>query len=56
MMYGPDSNDTVVQLRKRGMEQLILAGMSANLCTESHLIEFMEQGFEVLVVTEPYRR
>ena len=55
-MYGPDSNDTVLQLRKRGLEQIILAGMSANLYTESHLREFMEQGFEVLVVTEPYRR
>ena len=26
--------------------------MSANLCTESHLREFMEQGFEVMVVTD----
>ncbi len=39
MMYGPDSNDTVLQLRKRGIEQIILAGMSANLYTESHLRE-----------------
>jgi nicotinamidase-related amidase len=52
MEYGPDSNDTVLQLRKRGIEKIILAGMSANLCTESHLREFMEQGFEVLVVTD----
>ena len=51
-IYGPDSNDTVLQLRKRGVSQIILAGMSANLCTESHLREFMEQGFEVLVVTD----
>jgi hypothetical protein len=51
-LYGPDSNDTVLQLRKRGIDQIILAGMSANLCTESHLREFMEQGFEVLVVTD----
>jgi len=51
-VYGPDSNDTVLQLRKRGIDQIILAGMSANLCTESHLREFMEQGFEVLVVTD----
>lgn len=51
-MYGPDSNDTVLQLRKRGIDQIILAGMSANLCTESHLREFMEQGFEVLVVID----
>jgi nicotinamidase-related amidase len=51
-IYGPDSNDTVLQLRKRGVSQIILAGMSANLCTESHLREFMEQGFEVLVVKD----
>jgi nicotinamidase-related amidase len=51
-LYGPDSNDTVLQLRKRGIDTIILAGMSANLCTESHLREFMEQGFEVLVVTD----
>jgi nicotinamidase-related amidase len=51
-LYGPESNDTVLQLRKRGIDQIILAGMSANLCTESHLREFMEQGFEVLVVTD----
>jgi hypothetical protein len=30
-LYGPDSNDTVLQLRKRGIDQIILAGMSANL-------------------------
>ena len=51
-LYGPDSNDMVLQLRKRGIDQIILAGMSANLCTESHMREFMEQGFEVLVVTD----
>lgn len=51
-VYGPDSNDTVLQLRKRGINKIILAGMSANLCTESHMREFMEQGFEVLVVSD----
>ncbi|EAS42255.1 cysteine hydrolase [Photobacterium profundum] len=51
-LYGPDSNDTVLQLRKRGINKIILAGMSANLCTESHLREFMEQGFEVQIVSD----
>ena len=55
-MCGPDLNDAVPQLRKRGIEQIILAGMSANLYTEFHLRDFIGQGFEVLVVTEPYRR
>lgn len=49
-VYGPQSNDLVLQLRKRGIEQVILAGMSANLCVESHLRELLEQGFEVVVV------
>lgn len=51
-MYGPDSNDLVLQLRKRGIDKVILAGMSANLCTESHLRELLEQGFEVAVVSD----
>lgn len=49
-VYGPETNDLVLQLRKRGIDQVILAGMSANLCVESHLRELLEQGFEVAVV------
>ena len=49
-VYGPETNDLVLQLRKRGIDNVILAGMSANLCTESHMRELMEQGFEVAVV------
>jgi nicotinamidase-related amidase len=51
-VYGPETNDLVLQLRKRGIDKVILAGMSANLCTESHMRELMEQGFEVLVVSD----
>ena len=51
-VYGPDTNDLVLQLRKRRVDQVILAGMSANLCTESHLRELLEQGFEVAVVRD----
>jgi len=51
-VYGPESNDLVLQLRKTGISKVILAGMSANLCTESHMRELIEQGFEVLVVTD----
>lgn len=51
-LYGPETNDLVLQLRKRGIDKVILAGMSANLCTESHLRELLEQGFEVAVVTD----
>jgi nicotinamidase-related amidase len=49
-VYGPESNDLVLQLRKRGIDQVVLAGMSANLCVESHLRELLEQGFAVAVV------
>ncbi|NER13140.1 isochorismatase family protein [Leptobacterium flavescens] len=51
-VYGPDTNDLVLQLRKRGIENVILAGMSSNLCTESHMRELVEQGFRVAVVKD----
>ena len=51
-VYGPETNDLVLQLRKRGIDKVILAGMSANLCVESHLRELLEQGFEVTVVKD----
>ena len=51
-VYGPETNDLVLQLRKRGIDKVIIAGMSANLCTESHMRELMEQGFEVVVVSD----
>lgn len=51
-VYGPETNDLVLQLRKKGVSQVILAGMAANLCVESHLRELLEQGFEVLVVRD----
>lgn len=51
-VYGPETNDLVLQLRKRGIDRVVLAGMSANLCTESHLRELLEQGFEVAVVSD----
>ena len=51
-VYGPETNDLVLQLRKRGIDQVILAGMSANLCTEAHMRELLEQGFEVAVVKD----
>ena len=51
-VYGPEQNDLVLQLRKQKVEQVILAGMSANLCVESHLRELLEQGFEIAVVKD----
>ncbi len=51
-VYGPEANDLVLQLRKRKIDKVVLAGMSANLCVESHLRELLEQGFEVAVVAD----
>lgn len=51
-VFGPETNDLVLQLRKRGIDQIVLAGMSANLCVESHMRELQEQGFEVAVVRD----
>ena len=51
-IYGPENNDLILQLRKRGIDKVILGGMSANLCTEAHMRELLEQGFEVAVVKD----
>ena len=51
-VYGPENNDLALQLRKRGINKVILAGMSANLCVEAHMRELLEQGFEVAVVKD----
>jgi len=51
-VYGPESNDLTLQLRKAGINQVVLAGMSANLCVESHMRDLIEQGFEVVVVPD----
>ncbi|WP_395402732.1 cysteine hydrolase family protein [Pseudoduganella sp. UC29_106] len=51
-LYGPQSNDLMLQLRKQGIDKIILTGMASNLCVESHLREFLERGFEVVVVKD----
>ncbi|MCA1474190.1 cysteine hydrolase [Bradyrhizobium sp. NBAIM08] len=49
---GPQTNDAIFQLRKLKVDQVILAGMAANFCVESHLRDFVEHGFEVAVVRD----
>lgn len=51
-VYGPENNDLMLQLRKRNIGKVVLAGMSANLCVESHMRELLERGFEVAVVKD----
>ncbi len=51
-VWGPQTNDLTLQLRKRGMSKVILGGMLANLCVESHLRDLLEQGFEVAIIRD----
>jgi len=51
-VWGPQTNDLVLQLRKRAISKVILGGMLANMCVESHLRDLLEQGFEVLVALD----
>jgi len=51
-VFGPEQNDLALQLRKAGIDRVILAGMSGNLCVESHMRELLEMGFEVAIVTD----
>jgi predicted pyridoxine 5'-phosphate oxidase superfamily flavin-nucleotide-binding protein/nicotinamidase-related amidase len=51
-VWGPQTNDLVLQLRKRRISKIILGGMLANMCVESHLRELLEQGFEVAIVKD----
>jgi nicotinamidase-related amidase len=51
-VYSPKTNDLSLQLRKRGINKVILAGMSANLCVEAHMRDLIEDGFEVAIAKD----
>lgn len=51
-IYGPESNDLVLQLRLRGVDTVIVGGFAANLCTEGHMRELVENGFTVVMVSD----
>lgn len=51
-MYGPESNDLIYQLRSNNVDTVILAGLVANLCVDSHMRTLMESGFKVYVVKD----
>ena len=51
-IYGPESNDLAMQLHKRGIDTVIIGGFAANLCTDSHMRELVEQGFNVVMLTD----
>ncbi len=51
-LSGFHTSDIDIQLRKRGIDTILLCGMSANLCVESHLRDAEEKGYEVLVIND----
>jgi nicotinamidase-related amidase len=46
------TGDAAIQLRQYGIETIILYGMSANLCIESHARDAIENGFDVIIVAD----
>lgn len=46
------ANDLNIQLRQRNIDTLILAGMAANWCVESHLRDAVENGFKGIVILD----
>jgi nicotinamidase-related amidase len=51
-VWGPQTNGLVLQLRKRRIGKVVLGGMLANICVESHLRDLLEQGFDVAVARD----
>lgn len=51
-VFGPQTNDLVLQLRKRRIGKVILGGMLANMCVEAHPRDLLEQGFEVALIKD----
>lgn len=51
-IYSLAQNDLNLQMRKRGIDKVIIAGMSSNLCVQAHLYEMLELGYEVAVVRD----
>jgi len=51
-VYGSSTNDLVLQLRKRRIEKVVIAGPAGNICVEAHLRDLLEHGFEVAMVRD----
>jgi nicotinamidase-related amidase len=46
------SGDAAIQLRQYGIETIVLYGMSANMCVESHARDAIENGFDVIIIAD----
>jgi nicotinamidase-related amidase len=42
----------ILQLRRYGIQKIVLAGPVGNLCVEAHMRDFIENGFEVAMVRD----
>jgi nicotinamidase-related amidase len=51
-LSGFHTSDVDIPLRKRGIDTILLAGMSANLCVESHLRDAEERGYAVITIKD----
>jgi nicotinamidase-related amidase len=46
------TGDAALQLRQYGIDTVIMAGMAANMCVESHARDAIENGFDVIIVAD----
>ena len=46
------TGDPNIQLRQYGIETLVMYGMSANMCIESHARDAVENGFDLIIVAD----
>jgi nicotinamidase-related amidase len=51
-VYSSSTNDMIIQLRKRRIEKVVMAGPAGNLCVEAHFRDLLECGFEVAMVRD----
>ena len=51
-IYGPQTTDLALQLSKNNIDEVFVAGMSANLCVESHIRHLLECGLRVQAIKD----
>lgn len=51
-VYGSSTNDMLLQLWKRRIDKVIMAGPAGNLCVEAHFRDLLEHGFEVAMIRD----
>ncbi len=52
MTPSPSRTDLTLQLRQRDIDGVVVAGMIANLCVESHVRELTDSGYRAIVVED----